>query len=133
MAGRDRGIGTLIEAVLMKNSEIGEFSSLGPSQEIHTLTRWILEGRQVALATVTQTWRSSPRPAGSHLVIDSESNFEGSVSGGCIEAAVITEALEVIQQQRPRVLEYGVSDDSAWAVGLSCGGAIQVFVEPITE
>ncbi len=92
---------------------------------------WHKEGRKVALATVIKTWGSAPRPVGSHLTIDGDGNFEGSVSGGCVEASVISAALEVIADQSPRMLEFGVSDDVAWKVGLSCGGKIQVYVETI--
>jgi xanthine/CO dehydrogenase XdhC/CoxF family maturation factor len=90
---------------------------------------WIAEGRSVAIATVIETWGSAPRPVGSHLVIDGEGNFEGSVSGGCVEGAVITEALDVIESKAPKMLEFGVADETAWRVGLSCGGRIRVFVE----
>lgn len=92
---------------------------------------WLGEGRQVALATVVQTWGSGPRPAGSHLVVESNGSFMGSVSGGCIEAAVITEAKEVIAEGKPRTLDFGVSDAEAWDVGLACGGAIRIYVEPL--
>lgn len=92
---------------------------------------WRREGRDVALATVIETWGSAPRPVGSHLVIDGEGNFLGSVSGGCVEGAVIVEAAEVIEEGRPRVLEFGVADETAWRAGLSCGGRIRVFVERI--
>src|SRR2546421_13090045 len=82
------------------------------------------EGRGVALATVVETWGSAPRPVGSNLVIDTDGNFLGSVSGGCVEGAVVTEALDVIETGKPRMLEFGVADDTAWKVGLSCGGTI---------
>lgn len=92
---------------------------------------WRKDGRSVALATVVETWGSAPRPAGSHLVIDGEGNFEGSVSGGCVEGAVVGEAIEVLETGEPRVLEFGVADETAWQVGLSCGGTIRVYVEPL--
>ena len=92
---------------------------------------WRREGRAVALATVIETWGSAPRPVGSHLVIDAEGSFQGSVSGGCVEGEVITEALDSIADGRPRVLEFGVADETAWRAGLSCGGRIRVFVERI--
>jgi xanthine dehydrogenase accessory factor len=101
------------------------------NEELAKLACWIDEGRRVALATVVQTWGSSPRPTGSHLVVDQEGAFVGSVSGGCIEGAVISEAVEAITDGQIRLLEFGVSDEQAWEVGLSCGGKIQVFVEPI--
>ena len=90
---------------------------------------WREEGRDVALATVVQTWGSSPRPVGSHLAIDGNSNFVGSVSGGCIEGAVIHEALEVMQEGKPRILKYGVTHEMAWEVGLACGGQVHVYIE----
>jgi len=94
--------------------------------------RWRAEGRAIALATVVETWGSAPRPAGSHLVIDADGRFEGSVSGGCVEGAVVAEAAEVIETGVSRILEFGVADETAWRVGLSCGGRIRVFVEPVS-
>jgi xanthine/CO dehydrogenase XdhC/CoxF family maturation factor len=92
---------------------------------------WAKEGRSVAVATVVETWGSAPRPVGSHLVIDGEGNFEGSVSGGCVEGAVVSEAMDVIAAGAPRMLEFGVADETAWRVGLSCGGRIRVYVEKL--
>jgi hypothetical protein len=92
---------------------------------------WRREGRGVALATVVETWGSAPRPVGSNLVIDKDGNFLGSVSGGCVEGAVVTEALEVIDSGKPKMLEFGVADETAWKVGLSCGGTIRVYVEKV--
>jgi xanthine/CO dehydrogenase XdhC/CoxF family maturation factor len=97
-----------------------------------TAEAWKRAGRGVAIATVVETWGSAPRPVGSHLVIDEAGNFLGSVSGGCVEGAVVTEALEVIGEGRPRLLNFGVADETAWRVGLSCGGKIAVYVEPVT-
>ncbi len=93
---------------------------------------WIQEGREVALATVIATWGSSPRQAGSQLVIDAQGAFEGSVSGGCIEGAVITEALEVIADGIPRRLFFGVSTEQAWDVGLACGGEVEIYLEKVS-
>src|SRR5215210_5251678 len=84
---------------------------------------WRRSGRDVALATVVETWGSAPRPVGSHLAIDGE--------GGFLEGAVITEALDVIADGRPRTLEFGVADETAWQAGLSCGGRIKVYVERV--
>ena len=92
---------------------------------------WREAGRDVAIATVVETWGSAPRPIGSHLVIDAEGNFLGSVSGGCVEGAVVEEAAEVIANGTPRMLEFGVADETAWRVGLSCGGRIKVYVEKL--
>lgn len=94
---------------------------------------WLAEGREIALATVVETWGSAPRAAGSHLVVDAEGNFEGSVSGGCVEGAVITEALDAIASGRARTLDFGVADDTAWKVGLSCGGRIRIYVERLDQ
>jgi xanthine/CO dehydrogenase XdhC/CoxF family maturation factor len=93
---------------------------------------WQKEGRKLAVATVVQTWGSAPQPTGSQLLIDSEGNFLGSVSGGCVEGAVITEAVDVIESAKPKLLEFGVEDETAWRVGLACGGRIRIFVEPFT-
>ncbi len=98
---------------------------------LKTAEDWSHSGKQVALATVIETWGSAPRPVGSHLVIDSEGNFEGSVSGGCVEGAVVAEAVDVIETGKPTTLEFGVADETAWRVGLSCGGRIRVYVEPV--
>ena len=89
---------------------------------------WRESGREVAIATVVETWGSAPRPAGSHLVIDAEGNVLGSVSGGCVEGAVVEEAASVIATGASRMLEFGVADETAWRVGLSCGGRIKVYV-----
>lgn len=96
-----------------------------------TAARWKREGYGVALATVVKTWGSAPRQPGSHLIIRDDQLFEGSVSGGCIEGRVVQEALEVIEEGGPRLLEFGISNDEAWEVGLSCGGRIEVLVEAI--
>lgn len=92
---------------------------------------WKRAGRGVAIATVIETWGSAPRPVGSHLVIDAAGAFVGSVSGGCVEGAVIEEAIGVIETNIPKLLEFGVADETAWRVGLSCGGRIAVYVEPL--
>ena len=92
---------------------------------------WRKAGRGVALATVVETWGSAPRPVGSNLVIDNEGNVLGSVSGGCVEGAVVTEAIDVIENGKPKMLEFGVADETAWRAGLSCGGRIAVYVEKV--
>ena len=92
---------------------------------------WRAEGKTVALATVVSTWGSSPRPVGSQLVVDGDGAFRGSVSGGCIEGAVVSEALAAIADSEVRLLSYGVTDDMAWEVGLACGGTVEVFVERV--
>jgi xanthine/CO dehydrogenase XdhC/CoxF family maturation factor len=102
------------------------------SDDVLTMAeRWRREGRGVALATVVETWGSAPRPVGSHLVIDEHDNFLGSVSGGCVEGEVIAEAAAVIADGKPKLLEFGVADETAWKAGLSCGGTIRVYVEKV--
>jgi xanthine dehydrogenase accessory factor len=93
--------------------------------------RWIAAGHEAALGTVVKTWGSSPRPAGSQVVVRDDGLFEGSVSGGCVEGQVIEEARAAMADGRTRRLEFGVSDEQAWAAGLACGGRIEIFVEPI--
>ena len=94
-----------------------------------TAAQWRDGGRGVALATVVTTWGSSPRPVGSQLAIDEDGNMTGSVSGGCIEGAVVHEAREVMSDGKPRLLDFGVSNEMAWEVGLACGGKVEVWVE----
>ena len=96
-----------------------------------TAETWRREGRGVAIATVVETWGSAPRPVGSHLIIDDKQNFLGSVSGGCVEGDVIQAAGEVLESGKPRLLEFGVADETAWRAGLSCGGNIRVYVEKV--
>lgn len=98
---------------------------------LETAARWLAEGHKVALATVVKTWGSAPRPAGSQIVVREDGAFTGSVSGGCVEGAVIEGAQNAIQGGGVKRLEFGVSDEQAWAVGLACGGRIEVFVEPL--
>ena len=93
--------------------------------------RWRRGGRSVALATVVRTWGSSPRPMGSQLVTAEDGEFLGSVSGGCVEGAVIEEAMGVIATGEPRLLRFGVTNERAWEVGLACGGEIEIFVERV--
>ena len=101
------------------------------TQVLAAVRRWAAAGHRFVLITVARTWGSAPRPVGSHLVIDGEGTFHGSVSGGCVEGAVIGEAMEVIADGEPRMLEFGVADETAWRVGLSCGGRIRVYVERV--
>ncbi len=92
---------------------------------------WHREGRGAALATVVETWGSAPRQAGSQLAVSGSGEMTGSVSGGCVEGAVVTEAQEALADRKPRILTFGVSDETAFAVGLACGGTIRVLVEPV--
>ena len=92
---------------------------------------WHRSGKGAALATVVETWGSAPRQAGSQLAISGEGEIMGSVSGGCVEGAVVTEALAALADRKPRLLTFGVSDETAFAVGLACGGRIRVYVEAL--
>ncbi len=112
----------------------GKYGSTGvtrvstiPQAALH----WMRAGKRVALATVVDTWGSAPCPVGSQLVVDADGAIEGSVSGGCVEGAVVTEAQEVIATGQPRLLQYGVVDEDAFSAGLACGGTIRILVEPI--
>jgi xanthine dehydrogenase accessory factor len=96
-----------------------------------TAARWVAEGEQVAIATVVETWGSSPRPAGSRLAVTASGRMEGSVSGGCIEGAVADVAKQTMATGTPQLLDFGISDDRAWEVGLACGGKLKVFVEKL--
>jgi len=103
----------------------------GREDVLEEAARWRQAGKGVALATVVKTWGSSPRPVGSQLAVDDAGQMLGSVSGGCIEGAVVKEALEVIADGKPRMLDFGVSNEQAWEVGLACGGKVQVYVERV--
>ena len=95
------------------------------------IDRWRANGDRVAIATVVATRRTSPRPVGSKLAVSESGELAGSVSGGCIEGAVVQEALAAIKDGKPRLLDFGVTDEQAWDVGLACGGKVQVFVEKV--
>jgi xanthine dehydrogenase accessory factor len=98
---------------------------------IPQIDSWLSQGKQVGLATVVQTWGSSPREVGSRMAFNAEGKMTGSVSGGCVEGAVLQSGLEALQSGRGKLLYFGVSDESAWEVGLACGGEIQVIVSPL--
>jgi xanthine dehydrogenase accessory factor len=98
---------------------------------IETARNWLETFDAVALATVVSAWGSAPVPVGGQLVVASDGRFEGSVSGGCVEIDVITEAQDVIASAKPKLLEFGIADEAAWRAGLPCGGTIKVFVEPL--
>jgi len=103
-----------------------------PEQELLAVALgWRDAGQRAAVATVVSTWGSAPRPAGSLLVCNEAGDFAGSVSGGCVEVAVIEAAAEVMRDGAPQLLEFGVSDEQAYSVGLACGGRIRVFVEAL--
>ena len=96
---------------------------------LNEINNWLADKKDFAVATVIQTWGSAPRPVGSSMLIDADMNMMGSVSGGCVEGAVVREAMDVLATNKPKILSFGVTDEEAWEVGLSCGGAIKVFVE----
>ena len=100
-----------------------------PAEVLATALAWLEAGRKVALATVVETGGSSPRPVGSNLVVAADGAFEGSVSGGCVEGAVVSAAQDVIASGESIIMDFGYTDAEAWDVGLACGGSIQVFVE----
>ena len=98
---------------------------------LETAAAWLSSGHRVALGTVVKTWGSSPRPTGSQIAVRDDGAFVGSVSGGCVEGAVIEDAQRAMQDGKIRTLDFGVSDEQAWSVGLACGGRIEIFVEPL--
>ncbi|WP_458096833.1 XdhC family protein [Roseomonas sp. WA12] len=103
----------------------------GTEDILETARAWRAEGERVALATVVETWGSSPRPAGSRLAVTETGRLAGSVSGGCIEGAVADIARQVMKDGKPQLLDFGITDERAWEVGLACGGKLKVFVEPL--
>jgi len=98
---------------------------------LSTAAAWHEAGEKVALATVTETWGSSPRPSGSRMAVTKSGKIAGSVSGGCIEGAVLDVALRILETREPALLDFGVTNEMAWEVGLACGGKVQIFVEPL--
>ena len=95
------------------------------------LDKWRAENKSIAIATVIQTWGSSPRRAGAKMALTPDGNIAGSVSGGCVEGAVFDTGVDVLKANRPRLLHFGVADETAWEVGLACGGSIDIFVKPL--
>ena len=106
-------------------------TTTSPLDVLEQAAEWKAQGSSVALATVVRTWGSAPRQAGSQMCIDEHGHFVGSVSGGCVEGAVIQEAQELIVQGGTQLLKFGVSDEQAWEVGLTCGGEVEIYVERV--
>jgi xanthine/CO dehydrogenase XdhC/CoxF family maturation factor len=100
------------------------------SEWLPEIDAWRKNGKQVAVATVTKVEGSAPRPVGARLAVSEDGEMAGSVSGGCVENAVVQEAQEVLKTGTPKLLRYGITNEMAWDVGLACGGTIEVFVEP---
>jgi len=100
---------------------------------INAVNRWTEEGKATVIATVTETWGSSPRGVGAQMVVSSDGEMVGSVSGGCVEGAVVDTCMEVFRTGQHEHLHFGVADETAWGVGLSCGGKIDVFVRPLDK
>ena len=94
---------------------------------------WHAAGEEVAIATVTRTWGSSPRPAGSRLLLTRSGRIAGSVSGGCVEGEVAARAIEVLEGGRPSLIRFDVSAERPWQVGLACGGEVEIFIEPLSS
>ena len=108
-----------------------DVTTVSDEHVLNEAAKWRDAGKSVALATVVSSWGSSPRPRGSQLAVSDDGTFVGSVSGGCIEGAVVTEALEVMKTKSPKVLDYGITNELAWEVGLACGGQVKIFVEAL--
>ncbi len=116
----------------MSDSTITVPPTLGAADNVlEQAAAWRADGRKVGLATVVRTWGSSPRPVGSQLAVDESGAMVGSVSGGCVEGAVVDAARESMADGKVRLLEFSVSDEQAWEVGLACGGTIEVYVEAL--
>jgi xanthine dehydrogenase accessory factor len=118
---------------VVMNVIVSQRSAETKHDPVDTARRWLEEHGEVALATVVSTWGSAPVPVGGQLVVAPDERFQGSVSGGCVEADVIAEATDVMRSGRPRLLEFGVTEETAWRSGLPCGGKIKVLLEPLAN
>ena len=102
-------------------------------KNLKEINKWLKDKKKVALATVIHTWGSSPQPVGSRMIINESGDFSGSVSGGCVESSVIIECLEIIKKNKPfKKINFAISNENAWEVGLACGGEITIFIEQIS-
>ena len=101
-------------------------------KNLKEINNWLKDNKKIALATVIHTWGSSPQPVGSRMIINENGDFSGSVSGGCVESSVIKECLEIIKKNKPfKKIEFKISNENAWEVGLACGGEIEIYIEQI--
>ena len=102
-------------------------------KNLKEINNWLKDNKKIALATVIHTWGSSPQPVGSRMIINENGDFSGSVSGGCVESLVIKECLEIIKKNKPfKKIDFKISHENAWEVGLTCGGEISIFIEQIS-
>ena len=102
-------------------------------KNLKEINNWLKDNKKIALATVIHTWGSSPQPVGSRMIINENGDFSGSVSGGCVESSVIKECLEIIKKNKPfKKIDFKISNQNAWEVGLACGGEISIFIEQIS-
>jgi len=102
-------------------------------KNLKEINNWLKDKKKIALATVIHTWGSSPQPVGSRMIVNESGDFSGSVSGGCVESSVITECLEIIKKNKPfKKINFTISNENAWEVGLACGGEITIFIEQIS-
>ena len=102
-------------------------------KNLKELDNWLKDNKKITLATVIHTWGSSPQPIGSRMIVNERGDFSGSVSGGCVESSVIRECLEIIKKDKPfKKIDFNISNESAWEVGLACGGEISIFIEKIS-
>jgi|TARA_B110000027_G_C15812482_1_gene166310 xanthine/CO dehydrogenase XdhC/CoxF family maturation factor len=102
-------------------------------KNLKEINNWLKDNKKIALATVVHTWGSSPQPIGSRMIINENGDFSGSVSGGCVESSVIRECLEIIKKNKPfKKINFKISNEIAWEVGLACGGEITIFIEQIS-
>ena len=102
-------------------------------KNLKRIDNWLKDNKKIALATVIHTWGSSPQPIGSRMIVNENGDFSGSVSGGCIESSVIRECLEIIKKNKPfKKIDFKISNENAWEVGLACGGEITIFIEQVS-
>ena len=102
-------------------------------KNLKEINNWLKDNKKIALATVIHTWGSSPQPVGSRMIVNENGDFSGSVSGGCVESSVIKECLEIIKKNKPfKKIDFKISNENAWEVGLACGGEISIFIEQIS-